>query len=698
MKLKLYRSFLAGLAGIILLGSCKRNSDKPMWDVDILTPLVQSSLTISNLIKDTTNIRTNSDNTITIVNRQSLSDVTLDSLVSLNTDPYSETFGLDQLVLPTRSDTTRISIQTIIDNLRASTEQDSRDLGDALFLAATFGVPLDLSGIDPLVFSGFDVDVSSFFNEANIATGTLTVKIKNTLPADVQSLNFIFKNKIGGQTIASHNFTNIVRGDSAEYSENLAGKTVEGILTGDMNPLQLVGEPNTVVSFDQAIEVIMTISGVTVNSATAVFPAQDLITKQQETSLTTLGDVELKKAIIESGAFNLYIESTLQQVMYINYKIPEAKKNGISFDTTVAVPAATGPGSPGIANVNLNMSGYTMDFTGIPGHDTVNTFYYEMTGRIEHTGQVAYLSSTDYMVATVTGQGLNPTQVEGYLGQKTFNIGPSVIDLPIFKGIESGILNFENIDMKMVVENGFGIDANVAIIDMTAENSRKGTSHTLTPLPTFNINRAPAMGLTSVNPGNFGTDATSLINILPDKVKYNVQVITNPGGNTGTYPDFAQKSALMKAYLDIEMPLSIMASELVLVDTAIFNTAAIKKKNVNSGTFKVFVNNGFPLSASLMMYFMDQYGVVTDSVKSLPDAIMAAPVNSSNRVIEKTSSEVSFEASEQMMDNLYRSSWVIFKIKFSTVQTTSSTFMKIYSDYSIDFKMVGDMDYSVHKK
>jgi hypothetical protein len=173
-------------------------------------------------------------------------------------------------------------------------------------------------------------------------------------------------------------------------------------------------------------------------------------------------------------------------------------------------------------------------------------------------------------------------------------------------------------------------------------------------------------------------------------------VTTNPGGNTYTYPDFAQKSALMKAFLDIEMPLSIISNDLVLVDTAAFNTAVIKKKNVNSGTFRVFVNNGFPLSAGLKMYFLDIYGNVTDSVKSLPDAIMAAPLNSSNRVSEKVSSVVTFEANEQMMDNLYRSSFVIFKLQFTTLP--SSTFVKIYSDYSIDFKMVGDMDYSVHKK
>lgn len=694
MKLK---SYILLLAVFILIGSCKRSSDKPLWNVDLLTPIVQSSLTISNLIKDTTNIKTNSDNSITIVSRQALADVTLDSLVSLNTDPYTETFGLDQLVLPTRVDTTRITIQTIVDNLIATGDPDNITLAAMLYSAAVGGGTFDLSNIPDLMFSNLDVDVSSFFQSANIATGTLTVEIRNTLPADIQTLNFSFKNKVGGQLITTHTFSNIPAGGGVQsYAENLAGKEVEGMLTGDINPLRIVGPTNAYLNLDQAIEVIMTISGVTVNYATAIFPAQDIMTKQEETSLTTLGDVELKSAIIESGQFNMYIESTLQQVVYINYRIPEAKRNGISFDTMIAVPAATGPGNPGSINAALNMSGYTMDFTGIPGHDTVNTFYYEMTGRIEYTGIPTYLSATDYITATVTGSGMYPTQVEGYLGQRTFRIGPSVIDLPIFRGVESGTLNFENIDMKMVVDNGFGINANIVINDMTSYNSRNGQAHTLTPLPTFTVSPAPSMGLVSRNPGNFGTDATSLINILPDKVSYDVQVTTNPGGNTGTYPDFAQKSALMSAYLDIEMPLSIMASQLVLVDTAVFNTASIKKKNVNSGTFKVYVTNGFPLSATLKMYFLDAYGTVTDSVKSLQDAIMAAPVDGSSRVIEKRSSEVSFEASEQMMDNLYRSSFVIFKIEFTTLP--SSAFVKIYSDYSIDFKMVGGMDYSVHKK
>ncbi len=694
MKLKFH--FLLFTA-VLLLASCKRNNDGPLWKVDLLTPMVQSSLSIANLIKDTSNVKTNADNSITIVSRQELANVTLDSLVVLDTEPFSETITLSSLVLPTRYDTTRITIGSIANALIATGDPDNVNLGNGLIFAATYGFPIDLSTIPALSFQNIGVDISGFFQTANIATGTLTIKIVNNLPATIQSLHFDFKNQSDGSPVSSHTFTNIAAlGGSDSYVEDLAGKQVEGMLLGDIAPLQLAGSPNTIVTLEQAIEVIMTITGVTVNSAIAVFPDQDIMQKQEETSLKALGDVLLTKAVIDSGFMKMHIVSTLQEAVSFTYIIPNALKDGVPFQQTAYVPAAPSSTEPAVRDVDFDLEGYAMDFTGIAG-DTFNTFFYTLTARIISSGNPVPLALTDYMTVTVSGVGLKPVIVEGYLGQNTFSIGPDIVNLDIFKGIESGTLNFENIDMRFVVDNGFGIDAEVVVNDMTSRNLRTGQQHTLSPLPlTFAINRAPSPGLSTVNNGSLGTDATALINVLPDQVSYNVQVKTNPAGNTNTYTDFAQQSALMKAYLDIEMPLSIMASQLVLGDTADFNTSMIKKRNVNSGTFKIFVNNGFPLNASLRMYFLDVYGTVVDSVKSLPDAILAAPVNALNKVSEKRASEILFEADEETMKNLYNSTKVIFKIEFTTLP--ASTFMKIYSDYAIDFKMVGDLDYSVQRK
>jgi hypothetical protein len=76
------KTYLKLLAGILFLGSihlsCKREFDKPRWDTQVLAPLVKSKLTINNIIKDTAQIQTEIDNSISLVNRQQIFEYTID--------------------------------------------------------------------------------------------------------------------------------------------------------------------------------------------------------------------------------------------------------------------------------------------------------------------------------------------------------------------------------------------------------------------------------------------------------------------------------------------------------------------------------------------------------------------------------------------------------------------------------------------
>src|SRR5271165_7041429 len=69
---------LAALVLIIWTG-CKRNPNQERWDTNILAPLVNSTLTLKNLINDTL-LKTNADSTINLVYQSSLYSFTLDSL------------------------------------------------------------------------------------------------------------------------------------------------------------------------------------------------------------------------------------------------------------------------------------------------------------------------------------------------------------------------------------------------------------------------------------------------------------------------------------------------------------------------------------------------------------------------------------------------------------------------------------------
>jgi hypothetical protein len=64
------------------LYSCKKDSDKPQWDVDILAPLVKSTLDIGNLISDTL-LQSDTNHLLHFVYEKDLYELDLDSLVEI---------------------------------------------------------------------------------------------------------------------------------------------------------------------------------------------------------------------------------------------------------------------------------------------------------------------------------------------------------------------------------------------------------------------------------------------------------------------------------------------------------------------------------------------------------------------------------------------------------------------------------------
>ncbi|HWZ21232.1 MAG TPA: hypothetical protein VNW06_01190 [Cytophagaceae bacterium] len=698
MKIKFFLLSVLILSLGLCISSCKRNNDNPLWNVDALAPLLQASLSMNNIVKDTSLVKKNPDNSITIVDRQQLASITLDSLIALNTPPFNKTSKLTSLVLDTKSDTTKITLRQIADALIASGGNNA--LIGAYIKSLDGQTNQTVPALPALSFNNLPIDASTLFTDANITSGTLSVQITNNLPIDIQTLDFDIKNKVDQATIITHSFSNLTaNGGTSSASQDLSGKHVEGVLEGDITTLQLSGGSGVTIDLNQSIDVILTISGVSVSSATAIFPNQDVVTEGDQVSLLGLTNgIELTYAEIASGYLVVEVYSTVEQDLYFTYNVPSASKGGIPFVTQSVVTAAPS-GQTSHKVFQYDFTGYAMDLTG-QNHDTVNTFYNTLLGQIKYTGQKVYLSLSDSIVVSVSTLNLKPSYVRGYLGNDTINIGPSSASLDIFKNIESGTLNFENIKMNLVIDNGFGLDGTAKINTITASNTRTGASQTLTgpnistPLTIAKATDHPYLSAVNTFDMSTSSNATSLINTLPNKVNYNAQVITNTAGNTKTYTDFAYNTGSFKAYLDIEMPLSIIASQLVLSDTVPFNTASIKKRNVNSGTLSVFVNNGFPLGASLKMYLLNGSGTVIDSLTSLPNAIMSAPVDGTFKVTSKQSSHLSFPIDATKMNNLYNTYKVIFKIEFTT--QPNSNYLKIYSDYSIDFKLVGDLNYSVH--
>ncbi len=457
------------------------------------------------------------------------------------------------------------------------------------------------------------------------------------------------------------------------------------------------------LSMDTLFQIPDTIikNGYNIPLSTTLNPGQTVLNNVTTETTYQIQDAQLRTATIKSGFVNYKIKSKIHEITDFVYSIPCAKKNGVPFSINVSVPAAVGS-TPGVYNQTFDLSGYVIDLTGI-ANNKVNTIYTSLTASISPLGQPVALVPSDSLIIENKFYDVIPYYAKGYFGNNTINIGPETTNFTLFERITDGTIQLEDVNLNLYIENPIGLDARVFINNLKSINSRTGNtinlSNSIIGSP-ININRAAESG-GNIYPtyANFplttsNSNIKPMIENLPDKFGYSMQIITNPLGNISGSNDFIYIDRLLKARLDMEIPLSLVASNLTLTDTIDFNIASSDgEQNIHSGTITLFANNGFPFDAGLQIYTLNENNVVTDSLFAYANTIDEAPINSSLRATGKKLTKIVIPISESRMNLLFNTPKVVLKAKFNT--SAQPQYIKIYSDYSLDVKLVGDFNYTV---
>lgn len=695
------KSFLKIFPGLIILSlfhfSCRKEYEKPRWDTKVLAPLVKSKLTISNIITDTAQIKTESDNSISLVNRQQIFDYTIDSLVSLEAPQFKRTAKLTSLVLFDQNITRRISLGEIALQLKAQ----GNPLGDQIILAGKLGFPIPFPGVNDITAGPIMIDVNQFFKTANLLSGDMTVAVTNGLPLTITNLQFSLNNQTPPGVITSQTFTNIIPHTTQTKIQDLSGKTIGSVIDASIDDMD-IGSGTVLIDTSAAILVTLSISNIKVFSATAVFPDQEVVNETSNVELLGLSNVELTQTIIRQGTVRADVYSTAEDTVRFTYEIPAATKDGHTFIFEAVVPPAP-PNGTSYAVFNSDFSNYLLDLTGIGGTE-YNTFVNVLIGKIKYTGRLVNLSLDDSLDITLTLVDPKPNYIKGYLGEDALAVGPGDINIDVFNNISASTLDFASTDIAIVFENALGIPAAATLQSLTAYNTKTGASQTLTGTPVnqaYGINAAtegggfPIPATTNIDLSS-GSNATALLNILPDKISYQGAFQFNPGGNSATNPhtDFAYSGVDLKAFLDIKIPLRLSASDLVLSDTSDFDIPALQTAGFQNGKFNLLVTNGFPLDLKIDMIFLDKNNMPVKSIIT-GNTILAAPIDGSGKVTGTKFTAVPFELTGAEVNTLIsQGAKVIFKARFDT--QPASTHVSIYNDYAVEFKLVGDMDIQVN--
>lgn len=670
-----------GLA--FLIASCRKEQAFSRFSTNLLLPILHAELGLDHLVGDSVLIA-DPNGAVRLVSAYDLYRGKIADLFVIPDTQRVNTLSLKTLRLADQSKAQIVPLFLIFPDAAALHGQ-------------TANIPAQsITGLSPI-----PVDASDFFKEATLNSGTMDISITNGYPVEITTLIFQLKNVVDGSIIQTDTFTNILPGANQVKVIDVAGKKLYAQM--EATPVLIeTAASNGPVQIDQFAftTIIFSVKDLKPQTAIARFPAQSVI-NTEETVVYYFGKAQLKKIKVKAGRVSFNIVSTIEEEMVVNYGIPYAMRNGQPFAETFTVPAAP-PGGSSTFTINYDISGYEIDLRGKDPtiKDTVNSFYNILDVTIDSTGIERNISLDDSIYMYLGLLDLEPEYAEGYFGGETFVVGPETIDLDFFSSVSGG-LGFENLNFNLVLENGIGAEGRATIQQLTSRNSKKGSTVALSgPGITGPHLLAPATyppllpSVKVINLNETNSNIKPFIEQIPDKLDYHITIETNPNGNSSNFKDFITDRSEVAAKLEVDMPVSLKADAITLIDSFDFDMTTVKDGvNILEGSINVVSDNGFPFEVQLQIYMLDGNGLIIDSlVGSTNDRIMAATADANNRVTSPLRSVVVARIDQEKMLRFRETRKFLVKAVINTPKTTND-YWKIYSDYTFKVSLTADFIY-----
>lgn len=686
--------------------SCRKEDIHPQWDVNLLSPIAKTKLTLNQIVADSL-IQVNSDSSISLIYQTPLADIRLDTIAELPDTSITYSAKLSTINISPINIVHSVSLGSIAEQDKI-TNGPTGGLYETIMTAHNTGTQTTISAIAPMSFDSIVVDAGSYFQTISVNQAYIDIKIDNNLPIALTNIIFRLKNKVSGVVLLTDSFLVIPSGTSQTKTEFLTNVTIENLMWGDVTISSPGSGIPATIDTSQSATTSITVRDIIIDSAIARFPSQEIINYNNDAVINTTDNLQISEAWAKTGQISVDIFNTIEESMHYQFQLPGAKLNNIPLTLSGTIPAASG-GNASHTSISQDLSGYKIDFSG-KNQDTINSLNYILTGSIDSSGNFVSLTMNDSIYINCSFSNILPDYARGFFGNRHIE-QDSTISFSVLNDLQIDELSFDNIKVSLTVENQIGTNAQANITELTSintnNNSNISISGTALSSP-FNILKPndPHSTLVDVVPtintfnlNNTNSNINQLINNLPNKFRYRVsldinQGITPPPPSSGT--DFIYYGDKVSSKLNIEVPLSFIAGNLVLRDTVAPDFANTDISNVNGGSIILNSTNMYPIDASTKIYFLNEFNVIYDSLSVLPIFIDAAQINSiSQRVTQPRVSKNIIPVTKSKLQSLFLSKKLIIEAKFNT--QPAHTHVKIYSDYYIDFKLIGDFSYRIEK-
>ncbi len=433
-------------------------------------------------------------------------------------------------------------------------------------------------------------------------------------------------------------------------------------------------------------------------------PGQQFVNDTIESEYS-IQDVQLRFAKVRSGSVSVKLSSSIPEVTIFTYSLPYATLNGVPFQVVESIPAGSISNPTSIVKT-YDLSGYILDLRG-KNQNRYNTLLSIIQAEVDPNGSIVNVSGGDFVKIENTFSEIIPEYARGYFGNR-IEVEQDVDSNTFFSNIKAGTLSLEEADLTLTVLNEAGLDLRVNIEELEAINTQNQTAVELTGDVIdglINLSRAQeaSPGNLPITPSSYQTsvDETNsnlpaFISVLPDVLRYNVELQLNPLGNTSNGNDFIYYNTGIEVKAEATVPLKFSAQNLLVVDTLEFEIDQDSQEDVDpiqDGTLITYAQNYYPTDAVLQCYFMDSSFVILDSLFLEPQLLSAGIVNANGKVTSSTLTPLSTDANNDQINRLYDAELAIIQVELTTPSNQSP--VQLYDDYHVDFQLVGDFRYRI---
>ncbi len=696
---------LLGAVLLWLTSACNFDPREPLqWQADLLTPIAKSTVGLNDVIPDSIMIPTNGQNFVSLVFRDSVAQTNLSDLIEIPDTNLDIVVTLDSLTLDPGTIVQQVSLGQIAQQLINSGNFTNRIIGQLII--DSHDSTLTLPDISDLPFDNIPVDASQFFEFAVVESGYLKLTIENELPLAMEDVEFFIRNSNSGTNIISDTFPTIPSKGRVEELYDMSGKTIESQLLASLAKVTLKGGVLKIDTSD-FIRVTLEPIDLKVQSAKAVFPGQTVIDSTTEITYRfpdDFADVELTKIVVSGGRLRAFSKSEIPDTVLFNYSLPTADRNGEVPSVTLKLNPAMN-GMPAIQEQTADLAGFTIDLRGENG-DIFNTIVQRYTVDLLYSGRQVEIDKDDKIEVSFGLLDLEPVYVEGYIGKQKFAFdGKEAID--IFDDLDIGRLEFQNAIGRITFANSIGIDSKVDIRNITARNSKTGNAVQLigpanrtNSLVTVNGPNLPDTNEVVLSHIEFsGTNGNldDFVNVLPDELVYDFEILGNYNGQPGLHDNFATNKSEIGAYVEFELPLEGIVENFRLTDTATLSfdpSTSEDVDEVNGGFLRAIIENQYPFEGTVTAKILDESKRVI-TVLSQDQVIAAGHIfPATGRVEQPTKTVMEKTYTQELLQDIIKNGQYL-SLNYVMHTKPDGTHARIYSDYTIKAKLIGQFNYNL---